>query len=133
MLTFCKEHPLSWLVTVAIVLLSLLPIGAVEIAENVPFADKWTHMVMYAVLTLVIWMEHVRRTTPPSPRFLILWAILFPITLGGILELLQAYATTYRSGEWMDWAADSVGTLLAIPVAFLLTKVLQTKASTTTD
>lgn len=123
MLAFCKRYPYSWLVTVAIVLLSLLPIGAVEIAGNVPFADKWTHMVMYATLTLVIWLEHIRHSTQPSPRFLALWAILFPIALGGLLELLQAYATTYRSGEWMDWAADSIGTLLAIPIALLLTKV----------
>ena len=110
---YLRRYPFSLLTVVVILALSLLPIGSVEIAKDVPFADKWTHMVMYAFLTLVIGWEYVRRHHPVAPTSLILWALLFPVALGGIVELLQAYATTYRSGEWLDWAADSVGSFVA--------------------
>ena len=35
-----------------------------------------------------------------------------PIALGGLIELAQMYLTTNRSGEWADFAADSIGVLL---------------------
>ena len=121
MLINCLKHyPLSLLTVLAILLLSLLPIGSIEMAEDVPFFDKWTHMVMYACLALVIVWEYTRRHRPVSLVRLFLWGLLFPIALGGIVELLQAYATTYRSGEWLDWAADAVGAF----IAFILTRLL---------
>ena len=120
MLSNClRRYPCSLLTIVVILALSLLPIGRVEIAEDVPFADKWTHMVMYAFLTLVISWEYARRHRPIARASLLVWALLFPVALGGIVELLQAYATTYRSGEWLDWAADAVGSLVASLIALL--------------
>ena len=117
-----RRYPLSYLVAIAILLLSLLPIGAVEIAENVPFADKWTHMVMYAVFALVIGHEYWRRHTADSRCAvrLLFWAVLAPILMGGTLELLQAYATSYRSGEWLDFAANSLGVGIGFCLSLLI-------------
>lgn len=117
-----RRYPLSYLVAVAILLLSLLPIGAVEIAENVPFADKWTHMVMYAVFALVIGHEYWRRHTADSRCAvrLLFWAVLAPVLMGGTLELLQAYATTYRSGEWLDFAANSLGVVIGFCLSLII-------------
>ena len=33
--------------------------------------------------------------------------------MGGLLELLQAYATTTRNGDWLDFAANTTGVTLA--------------------
>ena len=33
--------------------------------------------------------------------------------MSGLVELAQAYATTTRHGDWLDFAANSVGVLLA--------------------
>ena len=39
------------------------------------------------------------------------------------MELLQAYCTTTRSGEWLDFCADSTGVLLGTLVGLLLAKL----------
>jgi hypothetical protein len=43
--------------------------------------------------------------------------------MGGVIELVQAYCTTNRSGEWLDLAADAIGCTLAIGVGLGLKKM----------
>lgn len=111
-----KRYPLSLLVAVAIVILSLMPFPEVKMAENVPLADKWTHMVMYGGLCSVIWMEYYRLHQCADVKRTLLLAILCPILMSGMLELMQEYLTTCRSGEWMDLLANSIGVLLGMLV-----------------
>ena len=48
-------------------------------------------------------------------------ALLLPIVMGGVIELVQAYCTGgTRSGEWLDLAADSLGVLIGQPIGMLL-------------
>lgn len=116
-----KYYPLSLLTTIVVTALSLLPIGRVEIAENVPLADKWTHMVMYAGLTAVVCRESLKKDRAAS----LLLPLLYAITLGGVMELMQAFCTTYRSGEWMDFVADSIGALIGVLIGDLLLLVVR--------
>ena len=108
-----RRYPFTYAVVIVILLLSLLPIGGIQVAKDVPFADKWTHMVMYCALTLTISIEYARRHQLLHKSYF-LWGLLHPIFFGGIIELLQSYATTYRSGEWLDLAADAVGCLIGV-------------------
>ena len=39
-----------------------------------------------------------------------------PDSFGGLIELMQAYLTTYRTGDWMDLLADSLGAIAAYAV-----------------
>lgn len=121
-LRYLKTYPLSLLCTTAIIFLSLLPFPHIELAENVPLADKWTHMVMYGGLSLCIWGEYLRSHKFFDGRRLLLFGILLPILFGGALELAQAYLTTTRSGEWLDLAADAIGTVIGAVIAFLAYK-----------
>ena len=57
---YIKTYPFGLLLALAIAMLSLVPIPEIPAAEDVPLADKWTHMVMYASLTLVIWIQYMR-------------------------------------------------------------------------
>jgi hypothetical protein len=43
--------------------------------------------------------------------------------MSGLLELLQRYCTTNRSGEWLDFAANSTGVTLAVPLGLLFWKM----------
>ena len=115
---YLRRYPFSLLTVLLITALSLLPIGSVEIAKDVPFADKWTHMVMYGILTLVIWVEYLRHHRRIQRSRLILFAFIAPIAMSGLMELLQAYATTYRSGEWLDLAANSTGVCLGTAIGY---------------
>ena len=83
-----------------------------NVGVEVPLADKWTHMVMYGALTLAIWFDYRRSHKHWNTAKLVLLAFLAPIAMGGILELIQAHLTTCRSGEWMDFAANTIGVCL---------------------
>lgn len=110
------KYPLTWLVSVVVVVLSTVPVPEVPELEDVPFFDKWVHFVMYASLSEAIWMDRrliCRRVMRP-----LLWVFLFvyPSVMGGLMELVQAYLTTCRSGDWVDFYADMFGALLGLIV-----------------
>ena len=107
-----KEYIWTTLATAGIVVLSTIPIPENPPLGDVPLMDKWVHMVMYGGLVFVMWIDHVvrnKRTFSWTARIIML---LYAITLGGAMELVQAYLTTCRSGDWIDFEADAVGALL---------------------
>lgn len=109
-----KEYIWTTLVTVGIVVLSTIPIPENPPLEDVPLIDKWVHMVMYGGLVFVMWIDHVvrnKRTFSWAARIIM---VLYAIALGGAMELVQAYLTTCRSGDWIDFEADAVGALLGL-------------------
>jgi hypothetical protein len=131
MIQFVKKYPLSCLCLALIFILSFTPFFPETPLDNVKFIDKWTHLVMYGGTCSVIWWEHLRlckkETRRPNLRALFWFALVGMIILGGLVELGQAYCTTTRSGEWLDFYADSVGVLLGNAFGLLLKSVI-TKA-----
>ena len=109
---YLRHYPFALIIIVVIALLSLLPIPDMKMGVEVPLADKWTHMVMYGVLTHAIWFDYRRCHQRLETGKLLLWAFLAPIAMGGLLELAQAYLTTCRSGEWLDFVANTIGVCL---------------------
>ena len=130
MLTNCiKNYPISVLTTLVVIALSTCPIGTPEVASDVPLADKWTHMVMYAFLAQIVCWEDwkvikgkklfkpeasqgAERKSENGGWRRYVWIVLGCALLGGGLELVQAYLTTYRSGEWLDFVADTIGAVI---------------------
>jgi len=119
-LSIVRRYPLSLLCIALIWLLSLTPFFPETPFDNVQFIDKWTHLVMYGGTCGVIWWEYLRHHQQLNKRKLLLWPLLGMIALGGVMELLQAYCTTTRSGEWLDFYADTVGVLLGNGVGLLM-------------
>lgn len=117
---YLHRYPLALLIAVGIVLLSMLPIPDMKVDIHVPLADKWTHMVMYGVLTLIIWFEYRRSHLQWNTLKLVLLAFMAPIVMGGVLELAQANLTTCRSGEWMDFVANTIGVCLGCLIGLLM-------------
>lgn len=111
-----KRYPLSILCATAIAILSLAPMAEMPELQDVPLIDKWVHFVMYGGLTSTIWWESRRR----SAAFLATWGFVFPVCYGGLMELAQAYLTTYRSGDWLDVLANSIGVVLGILIGCLI-------------
>lgn len=123
LLLYFRRYPITFLLAFAIVLLSLLPIPDVRMPVEVPLVDKWTHMVMYGVLTLVIWLEYIRAHRQMRGLRLLSLAFLAPIAMGGALELMQAYLTTCRSGEWLDFVANSIGAVVGAGCGLLASRL----------
>lgn len=114
MLYRLRSYPFTCLLGIAIVLLSLLSVPEVELVEDIPLFDKWAHMVMYGVLTSVVFIESLCGRRPLS----VLKVFLAPILLGGLLELAQAYLTTSRSGEWLDFVANTIGVCIGVVIGY---------------
>ena len=49
-------------------------------------------------------------------------AFLCPILFSGCVELLQEYCTTYRGGDWLDFAANTTGAILASLVVYYVVR-----------
>ena len=124
---FVRKYPFSTLCLALIGVLSFTPFFPETPLDNVKFIDKWTHLVMYGGTCSIIWWEHLRlckkETRRPNLRALFWFALMGMIILGGLVELGQAYCTTTRSGEWLDFYADSVGVLLGNAFGLLLKSV----------
>lgn len=129
-----KSYPLSTLTCIVIWILSLAPMGEFEFVQNAKLSDKWAHFIMYGGFVLVIWGEWLRgqwrscgktagHTAAPLP--LTLRVFVATVAMSGLLELLQAYCTTYRSGDWLDLAANAIGAALGTAVGLLAALLLQ--------
>lgn len=120
-LNFAKRYPLTSLLVVAIWVLCLIPTVPETPLSRFSLIDKWTHLVMYGTLVAVIWWEYTRQHTTNNTRRLLLLAFLAPVAMGGLVELAQAYCTGgRRSGDWYDFAANTIGVVLGTLIGILL-------------
>lgn len=97
----------------------MLPVPETPLS-HVSFIDKWTHFVMYGVLTFVIWWEYARNKKSvknTSLERLLVGGVVCPIIMGSLVEVAQAYLTTCRSGDPFDALCNSLGVLLGVVCA----------------
>lgn len=127
MKTILRQYPLTILLATAIWVVCLIPVPETPL-NDVSFIDKWTHFVMYAVLTLVLLYEHrkalrsnVNAATAGHKKSNSgsAWLLLLPISQGCLVELAQAYLTTCRSGDWFDALCNTLGVLIGAGIAKL--------------
>lgn len=116
-----KLFPLTLLCGVGIWIVCLVPVPETPL-EHVRFIDKWVHIGMYFTLTALFWTERHLHGVSLSEWRCMVWGFAAPILMSGLLELLQAYATTYRSGDWLDFAANSAGVMLGAIYGWLLSR-----------
>ena len=128
-LKFIGDYLLSLFLTVIIWVLCFINVPETPL-ENITLMDKWTHIAMYLVLGIVIFWESNRkrkRAMPPVREMkkakVVLWTFVLPALMGGLIEILQANCTGgRRSGDWLDFAADSIGAALALAICMLPAK-----------
>lgn len=124
---YIKTYRFSLFCIVLIWVLSLMPVPETNLAEDIPFIDKWTHIVMYLGTCSIIWIEYYLKHKAETNKIrLLIGAIILPILMSGILELLQEYCTGgLRNGDWIDLAANTTGVVLAaILGVFLFRRIL---------
>lgn len=119
MIRFLRKYPLSLLVIATILFLSLFNPPKTKL-DDVTNIDKIVHICMYGGLELVIWIEYLRHHNNLNWIKILLFGIIAPVLLGGLMELAQMYLTQGRSGEWADFIADSIGVLAGAAVGYYL-------------
>ena len=84
--------------------------------------DKVVHLLMYAAFAfLCIWgyrKQFISNGKAYQKKALLL-AVVISIFYGGLTEILQEYLVPGRTGDWFDFLADSIGTLLGVLVFHL--------------
>lgn len=120
-MNYIKRYPLSVIVAIAVIYLSLFNPPSISFTKKIVGFDKYAHVCMYLGFSGMIWVEYLRTHKRDfefkkiAPK-----AIILPILFSGTMELLQEYCTTNRSGDWFDLAANSVGVTLAALIGYFI-------------
>lgn len=126
-LKYLKRQPFSIVLIAVIWVICMIPVPETPI-DNIKFVDKWTHLIMYATLVVIVMAEYGYRNTGINKKHLLVGGLLLPILMGGIVELAQAYLTHgVRSGDWLDFLANSVGALIGCIIGIPLARFLATR------
>ncbi len=115
---FILRYNISWLLIAAILFACFMKVPETPL-EEVPLMDKWVHIIMYFLLSSSLWIEYLRSHTHINYKRLCLGAIVLPILMSGIIELMQAYCTQNRSGDWLDFYANTLGIALGAVLGFV--------------
>ncbi len=118
MIQFIRKYPLSLLVIAAILFLSLANPPKTKL-DDISNIDKLAHVCMYCGLELMVWFEYLHHHSTLFWFKIILLGILFPIVLGGLMEIAQMELTQGRSGEWADFIADTIGVVIGVAIGYL--------------
>ena len=109
---YFRKYTFSWLIIGIIIYLSFFTPPKTEL-DNISNIDKLAHICMYGGLCSILWIEYLRSHIQIQRIRVFIGGIVLPIAFSGIIELLQEYATTNRSGDWADMIANSIGVILA--------------------
>lgn len=114
MLSYIKKYPVSLFIILAVIYLSFFKPPSTEISK-IPNIDKIVHICMYFGMSGMLWLEFLRAHRRDHTPIWHAWvgAFVCPVLFSGCVELLQEYCTTYRGGDWLDFAANTTGAVLA--------------------
>lgn len=119
-----RYYPLTFVAVVATAIVCLIPIAEPPLGD-VPFMDKWTHMVLFGGIASVTLFElAMNRRLQTVLRWV---APTLAALYGGLIEVLQGSCTTTRSGDWYDFLADAFGVLVCAPIAYLICRKISRK------
>ena len=115
-------YPFATCLILVIWVVCLMPVPETPL-NNLTLLDKWVHISMYAVLCLVMWAEYLRHHEKLNKTRLFIGVFLAPLLMGGLIELAQANCTGgNRSGDWLDFAANSIGVVMGNLIGMLLAR-----------
>lgn len=118
---YLKRYPITLVLVIVIWYLSLFTPPETKLNE-IKFIDKWTHLLMYGTLTACFWLETFRSCRKQLTAFRLGGMFMLPVIMGGLVELVQTYCTVNRTGDWIDFLANTVGVLFGASIAYLFRK-----------
>jgi VanZ family protein len=87
--------------------------------------DKLVHCGFFFLIVVFISAGYIRQQLPRGLSYkTLLSTTVVVIAYGGLIELLQRYIFTWRSGNWNDLFADTVGALMAAFSIFITVNAL---------
>lgn len=113
-----KRYITTIVILVIVTILSTMYVSSLP-SVDIPNVDKPVHFLMYAVLTMSIFMDYTRWTKFFGSKWIYLIAPLFAILYGGLMELVQALLPWRGCSIW-DFLANAIGAAMAVAVFFVV-------------
>ena len=131
MLYYIKKYPVSLVIILAVIYLSFFKPPTTDLG-TIPNLDKVVHICMYFGMSGMLWLEFLRAHRRDRTPMWHAWvgAFVCPVLFSGAVELLQAFCTTYRGCDWLEFAANTTGAVLASLVACFVLKPRVMRKST---
>ena len=83
---------------------------------------------MYGGVSGILWLEflinHRRNKENMKTKHVVIGAMILPVLLGGGMEIGQMCLTSYRSGSWLDFIANTAGVLVASLIGWYMLRPL---------
>ena len=97
----------------------IINVDEIPASEQLFQYDKLAHFGMFFVLSAAIYYDYYRfhKKNPNKIRW-VFFGLIVPVVYGGLIEIVQSNFFN-RTGDLKDFAADSLGSLIATAVAFL--------------
>jgi len=116
-----KNYWKSILFTLLILYLSFAKPASFKDINVINLTDKTAHYLIYVAYGVILIFDFLRKNKNSYSTFaFILYCILFPIMLGGVIEIVQETFFKPRAAEWIDWLADIFGIFTAWALMSLL-------------
>lgn len=110
--------------TISLTLASLMNLKNLPKVE-VSFGDKIFHFLAYCILT-ILWFYTYLLSFKVKHKNALIYAVVFSIAFGILIEVLQKSLTDYRALDIYDIYANTLGALLAL-LALWIKKTLHVK------
>ena len=105
-----------WLVVVAV--LSLLPGDDIP-RWDIPYLDKYVHVMMYAGISFLWGNVFGFRFRPRKLLQKLTLLLLASLSYGLLMEILQQTIAVHRAFDWLDMAANAAGSITGILFALI--------------
>jgi len=117
MIQLLKKYSLSTVYILIICILCFMDTTPLPAPPMINF-DKLIHSMMFLGLSGVIFFDSTNYLRKPISKELIFLSIfLFPVILGGLIEIAQEYLTPTRSGDWFDFLFNILGSIIGFGIA----------------
>jgi len=101
---------LAIIATLIVAVLSLTAIPKINLGLEIKSADKFLHILAYFTLSTVWFLALQKKLNNIYSKLLLIFSL---VIYGIILEVLQGGITNYRTGDFFDVIANTIGILLA--------------------
>jgi len=120
MIEFVKKFCLSIITLVVILYLSFMNTEQLPPQPVVNF-DKLLHSLMFFGLSSVFFFDLTSRfRVLESKKKIFYYVLLFPIIIGGFIEIIQENFTETRSGDWFDFLFNVLGSSFAYAISLII-------------
>jgi len=113
-LRFFKQYWKSMLFICILFYLSFAKPSTFKYAPSFINIDKMVHVFLYFIFGVLLIVDFSKSNIEKSSQSIkILTTFVFPILIGGVIEILQEMYFKPRSAEWIDWFSDIFGIVLS--------------------